>query len=238
MNRPYIICHMLQSINGSISGRFYEDEETHMLAKTYSKMSEQFDADGIIYGSVTAYELFASNEPKQIYNDSKCFFNEEDYITQNVHQKWIVVFDPEGMINWSKKSLENPRLIKRNIVVILLEQLSDSYLLHLQKLGISYIFGGKINIDIENVLNKLYEKCNIQKLLLQGGGKLNGSFMNENLIDEISLIISSNVNISDTNVMCFEESSFSKKNELIKYVINDCQILRFSGIWLHYKKST
>ena len=70
------------------------------------------------------------------------------------------------MINWSKKLLENPRLTKKNVIVVLLEKVSHSYLLHLQKLGISYMIGGKNSIDIKNVLNKLYDKCNIQKLLL------------------------------------------------------------------------
>lgn len=135
-----------------------------------------------------------------------------------------------------RKILKNRRLIKKNVIVILLEKISCDYLLHLQKLGISYLIGGKTNIDIKNILNRLYEKCHIQKLLLQGGGKLNASFMNENIIDEISLMIAPDVNISQSNVMSFEENMYSKKNELIKYTISDCQILSDSGIWLHYKK--
>ena len=87
------------------------------------------------------------------------FLEREDFIIQNDNQKWVAVFDSEGMINWTTKSLENPKLTKKNVIVILLEEVPHSYLLHLQK------------------------------LLLQGGGKLNSSFMNENLIDEISLIV-------------------------------------------------
>lgn len=104
MTIPYIICHMLQSINGSITGRFYEDEKTGMLARTYLKMSEQFDGDGIIYGSITANELFGSNEPEQIDSDTNDFLKKDDFIVQNDNQKWIVVFDPEGIINWTEKS--------------------------------------------------------------------------------------------------------------------------------------
>ena len=37
--------------------------------------------------------------------------------------------------------------------------------------------------------------------------------------------------------MCFEKSPYSRKNELIKYIISDFQILPYSGIWVHYKKS-
>ena len=58
MNRPYIICHMLQSIDGKITGAYFSDEKTMKLAGLYKEMSEQFQADGIIYGSVTAQEFF------------------------------------------------------------------------------------------------------------------------------------------------------------------------------------
>ena len=58
MNRPYIICHMLQSIDGRISGQFFHDENTQNLSSIYKEMSNQFTADGIIYGSVTAKEIF------------------------------------------------------------------------------------------------------------------------------------------------------------------------------------
>ena len=47
MNRPYIICHMLQSIDGRISGQFFHDENTQNLSSIYKEMSNQFTADGI-----------------------------------------------------------------------------------------------------------------------------------------------------------------------------------------------
>lgn len=236
LNRPYIICHMLQSINGSIDGKFFEDKNTIQLAQTYSKTSEEFETDGIIYGSTTADELFGFNESKKLHTNSLSFNKEEDFIIQNANQKWIVVFDPSGIVKWSESSLTNPRLKNKNIVVIVSKLVSTSYLSDLRNLKISYILGGKDNLDIEKVLNKLYMKCGIRKLLLQGGGILNGSFMNGNFIDEISLIISPNIHISNKNTTCFEDSSYLHNDELFKYVIADCKILNFSGIWLHYKK--
>ena len=58
MNRPYIICHMLQSIDGRISGQFFHDENTQNLSSIYKEMSNQFTADGIIYGSVTVMDTY------------------------------------------------------------------------------------------------------------------------------------------------------------------------------------
>lgn len=36
MNRPYVICHMLQSIDGKIASGFFREKETTKLAKIYS----------------------------------------------------------------------------------------------------------------------------------------------------------------------------------------------------------
>lgn len=37
MNRPYVICHMLQSIDGKIAGGFFREKETTKLAKSIVK---------------------------------------------------------------------------------------------------------------------------------------------------------------------------------------------------------
>ena len=103
MNRPYIICHMLQSIDGRISGQFFHDENTQNLSSIYKEMSNQFTADGIIYGSVTAKEIFTYGNPKQIYTDSKQNIEKEDFIVENENKEWIVVFDPQGTLNVSVK---------------------------------------------------------------------------------------------------------------------------------------
>ncbi len=54
---------------------------------------------------------------------------------------------------------------------------------------ISYIFGGKNKIKFETVFNKLKQLFNINKLLLEGGGYINGEVIKEDLIDEISLMV-------------------------------------------------
>ena len=59
MNRPYVICHMLQSIDGKIAGGFFREKETTKLAKIYSEISTNYDGDAIIYGKTTALELFS-----------------------------------------------------------------------------------------------------------------------------------------------------------------------------------
>jgi riboflavin biosynthesis pyrimidine reductase len=60
-------------------------------------------------------------------------------------------------------------------VTILAERVPDRYLAFLRSKGVSYLFGGKSRIDLPKVLESLRARFGIRKLLLEGGGKINGS---------------------------------------------------------------
>ena len=55
--------------------------------------------------------------------------------------------------------------------------------------GVSYVFGGRKHIDLPKVLDKLRRLFGIKRLLLEGGGAINGRFLAANLIDEMSVIV-------------------------------------------------
>jgi riboflavin biosynthesis pyrimidine reductase len=65
----------------------------------------------------------------------------------------------------------------------------DNYLAFLRSKGVSYVFGGRNDVNLARVLAKLRREFGIEKLLLEGGGKINGSFLAANLIDEVSVLI-------------------------------------------------
>jgi riboflavin biosynthesis pyrimidine reductase len=65
--------------------------------------------------------------------------------------------------------------LENHIIELLTEQVPDAYLNYLQKLGISYIFGGKERLDFTVVLKKLKHLFSIDQLILEGGGTINGS---------------------------------------------------------------
>ena len=53
--RPHIIVHILQSIDGRISGNFFS--EAYNLVGEYAAIREELDAECIIYGATTAAEV-------------------------------------------------------------------------------------------------------------------------------------------------------------------------------------
>ena len=55
--------------------------------------------------------------------------------------------------------------------------------------NISYIFAGKEELDFQLAVEELGKLFPIQTIMLEGGGHINGSLLNEGLIDELSLLL-------------------------------------------------
>lgn len=229
MNRPYVICHMLQSIDGKIAGGFFREKQTLELAKIYSDISKDYNGDAIIYGTTTAQEMFSSSKTVPVLNQKP--IQKIDYIYKNDKNKWIVVIDPQGQISFDQFVYQNPRLKDKNLIVILTENISNQYLETLKSLNISYLFTGKEEIDLKLALEKLYDLFSIKKLLLQGGGITNTYFIKEDLIDELSLVVSPVVSGEEKQPNIFEDC-----HEYIgqTFDLKQSDLLLKSGFYLKY----
>ena len=229
MNRPYVICHMLQSIDGKIAGGFFREKQTLELAKIYSDISKDYNGDAIIYGTTTAQEMFSSSKTAPVLNQNP--IQKIDYIYKDDKNKWIVVIDPQGQISFDQSVYQNPRLKDKNLIVILTENISSQYLETLKSLNISYLFTGKDEIDLRLVLEKLYDLFSIKKLLLQGGGITNTYFIKEDLIDELSLVVSPVVSGEEKQPNIFKDC-----HEYIgqTFDLKQSDLLMKSGLYLKY----
>ena len=49
--------------------------------------------------------------------------------------------------------------------------------------GVSYLFAGKQDLDLALLLEILNRELGIKRLLLEGGGRANGSFLRAGLVD-------------------------------------------------------
>lgn len=229
MNRPYVICHMLQSIDGKIAGGFFREKQTLELAKIYSDISKDYNGDAIIYGTTTAQEMFSSSKTAPVLNQNP--IQKIDYIYKNDKNKWIVVIDPQGQISFDQSVYQNTRLKDKNLIVILTENISSQYLETLKSLNISYLFTGKDEIDLRLALEKLYDLFSIKKLLLQGGGITNTYFIKEDLIDELSLVVSPVVSGEEKQPNIFKDC-----HEYIgqTFDLKQSDLLMKSGFYLKY----
>jgi len=59
----------------------------------------------------------------------------------------------------------------------------------LRKKKISYVVSGDSSVDLTQAVTLLREHFGIQTLLLEGGGHINGGFLEAGLVDEVSLLL-------------------------------------------------
>jgi 2,5-diamino-6-(ribosylamino)-4(3H)-pyrimidinone 5'-phosphate reductase len=107
-----------------------------------------------------------------------------DFVADPDARSFAVALDPSGKLTWKSSSVDGD-----HVVPVLSERVSDVYLAFLRSKGVSYVFGGKADLKLRLVLAKLRRLFQIKKLLLEGGGKINGSFLAANLINELSMLI-------------------------------------------------
>ncbi|WP_353957817.1 dihydrofolate reductase family protein [Peribacillus sp. NJ4] len=93
---------------------------------------------------------------------------------------------------------------------------------------------GKEQLDFTVVVEKLKHLFSIDRLLLEGGGVLNGTFLNEGLIDELSLIIAPIADGSTNSLTLFETSPHLKKQPPVNFFLKEIEKLDDGGLWLKY----
>ncbi|MGN1442913.1 MAG: dihydrofolate reductase family protein, partial [Acutalibacteraceae bacterium] len=188
MKKPYVVCHMLSSLDGKIDGTFFSAPDCTPALRQFGKAQEFYNCNATLYGTTTMEDGYANGRLRTLPN-SGIVYPHEDYVAQSDVKNYIVSVDPKGILAFSGKYIEKKNRPKSHIIEVLTERVSDAYLTYLRDLDISYIFAGDKNLDCGTVLDKLYGLFGIEKLMISGGGLINWSFMQENLIDEVSLVL-------------------------------------------------
>ena len=176
MKRPYIICHMMQSVDGrvacdmvdKISGDEYYDalESLDCPSRVEGKHSYQIHYCG--------FEEFKPTRPGGV--------GEEIWHVANKAKEYDISVDTKGVLLWDDTD-------NTDRLCIVSEQASPEYLEYLVGKGISYIAVGKDRMDLDRAMEILREEFGVERLAVVGGGKINGAFLSAGLIDELSAMI-------------------------------------------------
>lgn len=231
MNKPYIICHMVMSIDGKVTGDFLKRNNHLESSEYYYQINREYQADAYMCGRVTMEESF-TNKYYPNLNDYPIIDNYDDYIYSLDTTLYAVSLDPHGRLGWKTNRVidvdHDPGYDNAGIIEVLTHQVDKRYLGYLQSKNISYIFVGDTKVDLNILLDKLYKYFNIKKILLEGGSIINGSFMEENLIDELSLVI-------DPVIGGNNDKPLFSKTQIVEYELKE--IKKYNHIiWLNYIK--
>jgi len=107
-----------------------------------------------------------------------------DFIAGHSAKSFAIVIDPSGKLMFNSSDIGG-----EHIIVIVSGKAPAEHLARLRKKRVSYLFGGPTQINLKQVLVKLRAKFGIKKILLEGGGKINGAMLKAGLINELSILI-------------------------------------------------
>jgi 2,5-diamino-6-(ribosylamino)-4(3H)-pyrimidinone 5'-phosphate reductase len=181
--KPYVVCHMMPSVDGRLRTDRWDIPKTGH--DEYERTADSYRADAWVCGRKTMEE-FAKGRRKPAKRRTDKIPRTDYVIPREKGKRYAIAIDSHGKLAWSESEVEGDPLI-----VVLTDDVPDSYLEFLRDKGISYLFAGKRagNVDLELALEKLREKFGVKKLMLEGGGETNGSFLREGLVDELSLLL-------------------------------------------------
>jgi len=183
--RPFIICHMVTSIDGRLHpGRFTpapSGVSTDTLRRRYEEVAGRFGAEGWIVGRKTMAEMAKGQE--RAVADAPAVAR-EPHVADRKGRSLAIAIDPAGRVHYGRDNIGGD-----HVVAVLGERVSDSHLAELREDGVSYLFAGPEGDDLPGAMDQLATVFGVRKLLLEGGGRINGAFLRHRLIDEFSTLI-------------------------------------------------
>ncbi len=232
MNRPYIICHMVTSLDGRVTGDFLYSPACEAATDVYYRINRDYQADAYACGRVTMEGSFTGGWQPDLAEFAGVDIPRRDHVADPDAHFFAVAFDRHGRLGWRTACIkdEDPGYDGAHIIEVLCQDAPDAYLAYLQNIGVSYIFAGETDLDLPLALEKLQRLFGINKLLLEGGSIINGAFQRAGLIDELSLVIAPVVADAADKPLFMD-------SQMAAFIQTDLKQYGGGVIWLNYKKA-
>ena len=220
--KPYVICHMMQSVDGRIDC----DMVDKISGNEYYTALKALDCAAVVEGRhsyqlhTCGFEEFKSNY--YVPAGKECFYKAKD------SKEFEISVDNKGVLLWDKTKNENR-------LCIVSEKSSTEYLEYLKSLGISYIVTGNEKIDLRRAVEILKKEFGVERLAVVGGGKINGGFLQERLIDELSLMIGPGIDGRSNQPALFD--CIPDKKDFVPFKLDFKEVSSFPNgvVWIRYK---
>jgi 2,5-diamino-6-(ribosylamino)-4(3H)-pyrimidinone 5'-phosphate reductase len=180
--KPFVICHMCTTIDGKILGERWGKLPGGMdSSKLFESTANTFGIKAWVVGTTTMREF---SDRHFVLPTAKQEIERVDYVADPKAKRFGIGTDAKGVLRYKRGDVNGD-----HVVLLVSEQVSNDYLAHLRAAGVSYLFCGVDQVEPKKALRKLGKALGIRKLLLEGGGTLNGAWLKAGLIDEISQVI-------------------------------------------------
>lgn len=227
--RPWVVCHMVPSLDGRIVPTNWPVHEGAYAE--YERTAKALKGDAWIIGRISM-EPYAkaqkASKAKVAVPTSRGPIPRTDHVADPKARRFAIAIDPSGKLGWRAGRIDDD-----HVITVLTKRVSDRYLESLRAAGVSYVFGGEDTIDVKRVLRTLKSRFAIERLLLEGGGKINGSFLDADVVDELSLLVAPVVDGGTGTPALFDRSpARARAFELVSMKKRPHDL-----VWLRYRRA-
>jgi riboflavin biosynthesis pyrimidine reductase len=217
-------------MNISVDGRIWHSRwrpSENRMAGLFERIHEQLGNGSWLIGRVTGSE-YAKAYPQRTDQT----YPRQPWFARRDAAAYGIALDPQGKIAWGRSDIGGDP-----IVVVLTEQVPDAHLAGLRRDSVSYIFAGKQELDLALALEILNRELGIERLLIEGGGKSNGSFLRAGLIDEISLAVCPAIDGARGGPHVFDSSEdvIGPTAPVQSMTLESSEVLEGGTVWLRYR---
>jgi riboflavin biosynthesis pyrimidine reductase len=225
--KPYVICHMVASVDGRTLISRWRPEDPSRRG-VFQRLHERLAVDAWLIGRITGQE-YAKRDAYPDHTNQR--YAREHWFARRGAAAYGIVLDPQGKIAWGRGEIDNDP-----IVVVLTESISDAHLAGLREDGVSYIFAGEQAVDLGRALDILNRELGIERLEVNGGGVTNGAFLRAGLIDEISLAVFPAVDGTKGAPCVFEPPEETEPVAPLRGIkLESSEVLEGGAVWLRYR---
>jgi riboflavin biosynthesis pyrimidine reductase len=169
---------------------------------------------------------------KKYASSASTRFPREPWFVKRDATTYAVVIDAQGKIAWGRSDIGG------DPIVVVLTKTSPTLIWRaFAQTNVSYFFAGETNIDLDRALEILNEELGVQRLLLEGGGLVNGSFLRAGLLDEISLIVWPVVDGAAGAPCVFDSTSADadRPAPVLSMQLISSESMAGGAVWLRYR---
>ena len=225
--KPYVICHMMSSIDGHALTDGWDRPFKKNAGELYETLASQFEFDAWICGRVTMQEIAHGDDyPRGL---AKAPIARTHHFARRDAASYAVSIDPQGKVAWKSNEA-----LGSHVVEVVTEAVSDDYLAYLQSIGVSYLFGGQTEIDLQHVVTVLAAELGTKRLIVEGGPHVSGSFVHAGLVDEVSVLMLPLIDGRGDNPASFEVDKNVWRTPAYLQLVS-AEIQDGGAVWLRYR---
>jgi riboflavin biosynthesis pyrimidine reductase len=236
LKKPYVIIHTLTSLDGRIHN--IELPEFDSAAFQYEQLALHADQQvlnihGYLNGRVSTDDNFTHCRKPDL-NESADIVPEGDFVAEAQAPMYYVALDPAGRLGWEENHVDYGG-VRSHVVSVLTAKASNAYKDLLRRLGISYVIAGNDAPDNALALHKLATLFGMERVMIGGGGVLNWSYVQDGLVDEVSLLLAPVSDASPNAPGLFTAREPLTRIQPYSFTLIDVKPLKDSTVWLRYR---